>query len=135
VISRFHLQTSRATISCALAVALLASHALVGYAQDTTKAVAPDNTKRNTEAGATAGQQKENKSDRELTQKVRRAITAAKSLSIYAHNVKIVTIDGNVVLRGPVRSEEEKAAIETKAVKIAGKDHVKNEIEVAPKTS
>lgn len=55
-----------------------------------------------------------------------------KSLSAYAHNIKIVTQDGKVTLNGPVRSEEEKASIESKAVAIAGANNVTNQLDVAP---
>ena len=96
---------------------------------------APDNTKMNQDernSGTTADQQKENQSDRELARQVRRAIVQDKSLSTYAHNVKIVAQDGTVTLKGPVRSEEEKAAIEKKAADVAGgAAKVQNQLEVA----
>ena len=57
-----------------------------------------------------------------------------KSLSSYAHNVKIITQDGMVTLKGPVRSEEDKRAIEAKAKEVAGEDKVTSELEVKPKT-
>jgi len=98
---------------------------------------APDNTKVNKvdreQKRPTADQQKQNPSDRELTQKIRRSITQDKALSSYAKNIKIITQDGNVTLRGPVRSEEDKSAIEAKANEIAGNGHVKSEIQVAAK--
>jgi osmotically-inducible protein OsmY len=81
----------------------------------------------------TAGQQGETKQDREITQKIRRAIVTDKSLSTNAHNVKIITVGGMVTLKGPVRSEEEKRAVEEKAAQIAGKDNIKSEIGIAPK--
>jgi hyperosmotically inducible periplasmic protein len=96
---------------------------------------APDNTKINKRdkdpSQPTAGQQKENRPDRETTRLIRRAITEDKDLSTYAKNIKIVTQNGNVTLRGPVRSEEEKKTIEAKANAIAGDGHVRNEIEIA----
>ena len=55
-----------------------------------------------------------------------------KSLSTYAHNVKIISRNGTVTLKGPVRSENEKQAIEAKADDVAGKDKVVNELTVAP---
>ena len=55
-----------------------------------------------------------------------------KSLSTYAHNVKIVAQDGQVTLKGPVRSEAEKTAIEVKATEIAGAGKVTNDITIAP---
>lgn len=80
----------------------------------------------------TADQQSETKEDREITQKIRQAVVDDKSLSTYAHNVKIITVDGMVTLKGPVRSEDEKRTIEEKAGQIAGKDKIKSEIEIAP---
>jgi hyperosmotically inducible periplasmic protein len=99
---------------------------------------APDNTKRNQgeRTSTTADQQKENQSDRELARQVRRAIVQDKSLSTYAHNVKIVAQDGTVTLKGPVKSEEEKAAIEKKAADVAGgAAKVQNQLEVAGEKS
>jgi hyperosmotically inducible protein len=96
----------------------------------------PDNTKVNTrdraDGAVTADQQKENASDRDLAQKIRRSVTRDKALSTYAHNVKIVSQGGQVTLKGPVRSEQEKKDIEAKAVEVAGAGHVVNEISVAP---
>jgi len=96
-------------------------------------AAAPDNTKVNKDRGMTADQQKENKSDREITRQIRKVLIADKSLSSYAHNVKIITTNGTVTLRGPVRTEDEKSSIEAKAKAIAGVSDVKNELTVAPK--
>lgn len=80
----------------------------------------------------TADQQSQKKADLEITQKIRQAVVNDKSLSTYAHNVKIITIDGMVTLKGPVRSQEEKNKIEEKARKIVGKDKINSEIEIAP---
>ncbi len=96
----------------------------------------PDNTKVNKadrEKGAvTADQQNENPADRDLAKKIRQAVVDDKSLSTYAHNVKIVAQDGQVTLKGPVRTEAEKTAVVAKATEIAGAGKVKNEITVAP---
>jgi hyperosmotically inducible periplasmic protein len=93
----------------------------------------PDNTRQNKEQGSpTADDQKMNPADRSITQKIRKAIHEDNSLSTYAHNVKIITQDGKVTLRGPVRSEEEKASIEAKAVAVAGPGNVTNQLEIAP---
>jgi hyperosmotically inducible periplasmic protein len=98
---------------------------------------APDNTKVNqrdkSKAEPTADQQKENQSDRELARQIRRSIVQDKSLSTYAHNVKIIAQNGMVTLKGPVRSDEEKTAVEAKAGEIAGKDKVTSQLEVKPK--
>src|ERR1700740_1673019 len=62
----------------------------------------------------TASTAKLNKADRELTQQIRKAIVSDKSLSSQAHNVKILTKDGMVTLKGQVQTDEENKAIEEK---------------------
>jgi len=98
-------------------------------------AVEPDNTGRNVrdrnEATKTPGDQSENEADRTISQTIRKAITADDSLSTNAKNVKIITNDGTVTLRGPVKSEKEKADIEAKAKQVAGVKNVDNQLEVA----
>jgi hyperosmotically inducible periplasmic protein len=97
---------------------------------------AGDNTKANEKDQSsslpTADQQKNTRSDRELTQQIRRSIVQDSSLSSYAHNVKIIARNGRVTLRGPVRSEDERQAIETKASEVAGRDNVVNDLTVVP---
>src|SRR5579862_4425932 len=94
---------------------ILASLFLQGWslslAQDSTMQTTPaDNTKTNQRdrhnSEPTADQQSNNRSDTDITKQVRHAIVADKSLSTYAHNVKIITQNGSVTLKGPVRSEE-----------------------------
>jgi hyperosmotically inducible protein len=97
------------------------------------KPAAADNSKQNKKAGPTADNQKNAKDDRTLAQNVRKAIMDDKTLSTYAHNVKVVAAGGTVTLRGPVRSADEKSAIEAKASEVAGAGNVKNEITIAPK--
>ena len=97
----------------------------------------PDNTKvnkRDRKAGEpTADQQKENPNDRELTRKIRRALVADKSLSTYAHNIKIISEHGTVTLKGPVHSEDEKKAVMAKAQTVVGSaDKIRDEISVKP---
>jgi hyperosmotically inducible periplasmic protein len=92
---------------------------------------APDNTKRNKAEATTADQQKNNKSDLETTRRIRKMIVDDKTLSTYAHNVKIVTQDGQVTLTGPVNSSEEQAAVAAKALQVAGSGKVINQTEVA----
>jgi len=94
---------------------------------------APDNTKRTKDqTSPTADQQKMNPSDRALTQKIRKAIHRDKGLSTYGRNIKILTQDGKVILRGPVQSEEEKNNLQAKAVAAGGKENVINQLEIAP---
>ncbi len=93
----------------------------------------PDNTKQNKDqTNPTADQQKMNPADRALTQKIRKAIHDDTTLSTYAHNIKIISQDGKVTLRGPVRSEDEKNNIEAKAVAVAGQGNVTDQLEIAP---
>jgi len=101
-------------------------------------AQAPDNSKANQQdrdkGSATAEQQAENQTDRDLARKIRKSLADDKSLSTYAHNIKVIARGGTVMLKGPVRSEEEKAAIEAKAVEVAGAANVKNEMTVKPRS-
>ncbi|HEY2823203.1 MAG TPA: BON domain-containing protein [Candidatus Acidoferrum sp.] len=99
---------------------------------------AADNTKNNKgdqASGATADKQKMNPADRDLTKKIRASLHGDTTLSTYAHNIKIVSQDGKVTLKGPVRSDDEKAAIEAKATEIAGQGNVTNQLTVAPPKS
>jgi osmotically-inducible protein OsmY len=105
---------------------------------DQSSQAAPDNTAKNqrdrNQSEATADQQKENKSDLELARQIRQALVKDKSLSTYAHNIKVIAQNGEVTLKGPVKSAEEKQAIEAKAAEVAGSpDRIKSQIEVAPK--
>ncbi len=106
--------------------------------QDSSQQTAPaaDNTRMNKgdqNAGQpTADRQMNDTSDRDTTKNIRRAIMQDTSLSTYAHNVKIITRNGQVTLRGPVRSDEEKKAVESKAAEVAGADKVTNQLDVKP---
>lgn len=129
-----HQYRMRSSIGAFVVTAALAASAGVAFAQ--TPQTRPDNTKVNTrdraKGAVTADQQKENAGDRELTQKIRKSLMADKSLSTYAHNVKVVAQGGQVTLKGPVRTEDEKRNVEAKAVEVAGAGHVVNEISIAP---
>lgn len=80
--------------------------------------------------GPTADDQGMSKGDQEITRKIRRAVIDDKTLSTYAHNVKIITQNGMVTLRGSVRSEAEKRSIEAKAKGVAGEARVTNDLTV-----
>jgi hyperosmotically inducible protein len=96
----------------------------------------PDNTKTNAQdrdkASPTADQQKDNRSDREITQQIRQSLMKDKSLSTYGHNVKVITQNGQVTLKGPVRSGDEKKTIEAKATQVAGENNVTSELNIKP---
>ncbi len=94
---------------------------------------AADNTGKNREHRPTADQQKNNRSDLETTRQIRRALVTDKSLSVYAHNVKIIAQNGTITLKGPVRTEDEKRIVEKKAAEVAGEANIRSEIEIAPK--
>ena len=97
-------------------------------------AASADNTAVNTRdssgATATPTDQGENEADLAITAKIRQAVVDDKVLSVNAQNVKIVTNAGMVTLRGPVKSAEEKKAIEAKAAQVAGVTKVDNQLEI-----
>jgi hyperosmotically inducible protein len=97
----------------------------------------PDNTKVNqrdrSSAEPTADQQKMNSSDQKLTASIRKSILDDKTLSTYAHNIKIISQDGTVTLKGPVRSEDERKSIVSKATAVAGSaGKINDELSVKP---
>jgi hyperosmotically inducible periplasmic protein len=69
--------------------------------------------------------------DVKMTREIRRAIVKDDQLSMDAKNIKIITVDGAVTLRGPVKTEQEKADIAAKAAQLAGDSNVHDELEVA----
>jgi hyperosmotically inducible protein len=75
--------------------------------------------------------QKMSKADRELTQKIRKAVVADKNLSVEAHNIHIGAQDGAVTLIGSVKSDDEKKAVEDKASEIAGAGKVTSQLTVS----
>ena len=122
----------KTVLTLALSSALLGL-ATVTMAQESPPP-APDNSAVNVRDRApgamTADQQSNAKSDVELTRRIRRAVVKDHSLSMLAHNVKIVSANGSVTLRGPVKTEEEKTALASKAQAIAGAGNVNNQLEV-----
>jgi len=121
-----------------LCTGLLLGVGVLMHAQEPNSQTPPaaDNTKTNERDRSanepTADQQKDTRSDRDITQQIRRSIVNDKSLSTYAHNVKVITQHGQVTLKGPVRSEDEKKAIEAKAAEVAGENKVSSELNVKP---
>lgn len=74
--------------------------------------------------------QKENQSDVNITANIRQGVMKAPNMSVNAQNVKIVTADGVVTLRGPVASDAEKQTIGKLATQTAGVKRVDNQLEV-----
>lgn len=94
----------------------------------------PDNTGVNkgdrSSSAVTADQQKNDHNDRYLTQQIRKAVVADKTLSTYAHNVKVISQNGNVTLKGPVRSDDERKTVIAKAEQIAGAGNVTDQLSI-----
>lgn len=113
-------------------VVLLA--ALIGSPMMGQSSPQSDNTKvnkRDRNAGEpTADQGKNNKSDRETMRAIRKAVVDDKSLSTYAHNIKIISQGGKVTVKGPVHSEDEKKSVLAKATAVAGEGNVTDQITV-----
>jgi osmotically-inducible protein OsmY len=78
----------------------------------------------------TASDQGTSDRDIEITRRIRETVVDDSSLSFTARNVKIITVDGRVTLRGPVASQNERTSIEKKALAVAGEGRVVNELEV-----
>jgi len=123
-------------VAGALALGLLLGGSVSNVFAQQDKPAASDNTKVNKrdrdKSEPTADRAKDNPNDREIMQKIRKSIMDDKSLSTYAHNVKIVSQHGKVTLKGPVRSDDEKKSVEQKATEVAGAGNVTNEMTVKP---
>lgn len=109
----------------ALLCSALTSGPAVAIAQ-----TAPDNSRQNKSQTATADNQSNAKADRLTTAQVRKAIMADKDLSSYAHNVKIITMNGIVTLKGPVKSEEEKQKIVSDVAGVVSPDKITDALTV-----
>jgi hyperosmotically inducible protein len=107
---------------------------LIGLAPCFAAQVEPDNTRVNRDdrqnSQPTAQNQSQSKSDVQLAAAVRKAIVGEKSLSTYAHNVKVIARDGAVTLAGPVRSADEKTKVEQLARDAAGGKTVNSNLTV-----
>jgi hyperosmotically inducible protein len=130
---------AKITQSTFIAVSLMLGTSSIGalQAQSTDAKTKPDNSavnKRDQNPDqATADKQKMNATDSGIAAKIRKAVVADKSLSTYAHNVKIISQDGTVTLKGPVRSDDEVKSIVAKATDVTGSaDKVINQLSVQP---
>jgi hyperosmotically inducible protein len=131
------MRTYITTYSSILTLALCGAVTIPAWSQSTPSQDRQDNTrvnKRDRNPGEpTADQQKGNPTDRDLASKIRKSIVDDKSLSTYAHNVKVISEHGTVTLKGPVRSQAEMDALVAKAQEVAGSpDKVVNEMSVQP---
>ena len=125
------MKKSLKSVSCGLmlAGALTVPSSIVAAQNRPPDDTAVNKRDRNT-AQPTADQAKNNMSDRDMMQHIRRDVTRDKSLSTYGHNVKIIAKHGHVTLRGPVHSEDEKRAVEEHARRYAGEGNVDNQLTV-----
>ena len=90
------------------------------------------NTRDRDSQALTAEQRGLNSNDAKLTANIRQEIMKIDKLSVYGKNIKIITVDGAVTLRGPVRSEDEQMKVIEAAGKVAGYARVTNQIEIVP---
>jgi hyperosmotically inducible protein len=111
------------------------AHSRDAYPQLRLTQAAPDNTGRNVcdRSGETLtpGDQSANEADVALTPRIRQAIVADDTLSTTAKNIKIITLNSMVTLRGPVQSEQERTKIAATAQQLAGANKVQNQLEIA----
>jgi hyperosmotically inducible protein len=112
----------------------LSTLSFAAFAADDATPTPADNSGRNVRDRSgetkTSGDQSNNKADIETTAAIRRAVMQDNSLSTTAKNVKIITADGMVTLRGAVKTEAEKASIAKDAMAAAGQARIDNQIEV-----
>lgn len=119
------MKSSRFPLVAFAALVFLCSTPTLARAQ-----AASDNSGQNKSQAATADNQSNAKADRLTTAQVRKAIMADKDLSTYAHNVKIITMNGAVTLKGPVKSEDEKQKIVSDATSVVSPDKITNALTV-----
>jgi hyperosmotically inducible periplasmic protein len=124
---------SRIRIAAMAAIAVLCLNGNFPATQTSAQspsAQAPDNSGQNKSAAPTADSQANAKADRETSAKVRKAIVSDKGLSTYAHNVKIITVNGEVTLKGPVQTDEEKQKVVSLASNVVPAEKIVNELTV-----
>ena len=128
-----HLLRPACLVAAAWAAAQTPSYRASGPTSSAPSTVPADNSKHNQDPAnrdRTADNQKDNAADRTLTQRIRKSVMADKDLSTYAHNVKIISVDGTVTLTGVVRSEQEKVSVAQKAEAVAGSGRVVDQVTI-----
>ena len=114
-----------------LSLLVCSAFSVAAIAQDNT---APDNTAKNkrdrSHDAQTSGDQSNKPEDIKRTAAIRKAVVADHSLSSTAKNIKIITVNETVTLRGPVKTAEEKTKIEQLAQSAAGDAKIDNQLEV-----
>ena len=116
-----------------VALACLSAFSLAAFAADNDKAK-PDNTSTNERDRSgetkTAGDQSNSSADLKITQAVRQALMKDGELSTTAKNIKVITANGQVRLRGPVKTAQEKARVTQIAKSAAGGAQVDDQLDV-----
>ncbi len=115
---------------------LVVASASAALRREQIRPVAPDNSRRNVEfrhaptAVLTADDQPNDRQDRVTAAQIRRAILADDTLSVYAHNIKIIVAGGRVTLVGPVHTADERNAVAFDAAMIVPAASIVNKVSV-----
>jgi len=116
-----------------LALACLSALCLTAFAADNEKAK-PDSTSTNERDRSgetkTSGDQSNSSADLKITQAIRRALMKDRELSTTAKNIKVITANGQVTLRGPVKTAQEKARVDQIAKSAAGGAQIDDQLDV-----
>ncbi len=116
-----------------VALTCLSAFSLAALAADDEKAK-PDNTATNERDRSgetkTSGDQSNSSTDLKVTQAIRRALMKDRELSTMAKNIKVVTANGQVTLRGPVKTVQEKTKVDQIARSAAGGARIDDQLEV-----
>jgi osmotically-inducible protein OsmY len=124
----------RKSLAALAALGALSTISVNLKAQRNSSPVLADNSKVNqrdrSTTAPTADQGKNDQTDREITQKIRKSLMGDKSLSTFGKSVKIIAQKGQVTLEGLVASEEESREVEEKATEVAGSGNVSNDMNI-----
>ncbi|HEV3100115.1 MAG TPA: BON domain-containing protein [Candidatus Udaeobacter sp.] len=116
-----------------LAIVCLSTLSLAAFAADNEK-TKPDNTATNERDRSgetkTSGDQSNSSADLKITQAIRQALMKDRELSTTAKNIKVITANGQVTLRGPVKTAQEKARVNQLARSAAGDARVDDQLDV-----
>ena len=119
-----------------LVLTCLSAFSLAAFAADD-KRVNPDNTAKNERDRSgetqTSGDQSNSSADLKTTQAIRQALMKDSELSATAKNIKVITTNGHVTLRGPVKTAQEKSKIDQLAKSAAGGAQIEDQLEVTNK--
>jgi hyperosmotically inducible periplasmic protein len=130
------MRTPAMILSTSLLVSALIASVVAGSAfAQATQNIAADNSAQNqrdrNHQNLTPLDQSNKPADLEMTRNIRRALVKDDQLSTEAKNIKIITVNGAVTLRGPVKTDQEKAAVMEKAAQVAGDTNIHGQLQVA----